>query len=108
LCAAIIRVTDLREAAAALRQALAASREVLLVSESAVTAFAGVGFWRALEQALDHPIVIDCGDDAGLAMAALRSGCRDLLFTGPEEVANRLHGMAAQLDAKLRRRLEQP
>ena len=62
-----------------------------------MTAFAGVGYWHALELALGHPIVIDCGDDPGLAMAALRAGCRDLLFTGPEAVAVKLEGMAAQL-----------
>ncbi len=99
---ATVRVADLRQAMDALAAARAAGAEVLLVSEAAVTAFAGAGFWRALELELGHPIVIDCGDDPGLAMAALRAGCRDLLFTGPSETAERLAGMAAQLDARVR------
>ena len=80
--------------------------ECLLVSAAEITAFAGVGYWHALETLLARPIVIDCGDDAGLAMAAMREGCRDLLFTGSEAVAVKLAGMAAQLGATLRRRLD--
>ena len=71
-----------------------------------MTAFAGVGYWRALEQAVGQSIVIDCGDDAGLVMAALRAGCRELLFTGPEEVAAKLEGMAEQVGGTLLRELD--
>ena len=101
-----IRVADLAQATQALEQARAEGVEARLVSAAEVTAFAGVGYWHALEVALGHPIVIDCGDDPGLAMAALRAGCRDLLFTGPEAVALKLEGMAAAQDARLRRALD--
>ena len=103
---ATIRIADLAQATRALEQARAEGVEARLVSAAEVTAFAGVGYWHALELALGHPIVIDCGDDPGLAMAALRAGCRDLLFTGPEAVAVKLEGMAAQLGATLRRGLD--
>lgn len=103
---ATIRVTHLAQAERALRDAQANGAEALLVTAAETTAFAGVGYWHALEQALAYPIVIDCGEDPGLAMAALRSGCRDLLFTGPEEVAVKLDGMAAQLGATLRRAVD--
>jgi hypothetical protein len=102
----VVRVAGLGQAEAALQGGRAEGVEIVLVSAAEVTAFAGVGYWRALEEALDRPIVVDCGDDPGLAMAALRAGCRDLLFTGTAEIADRLEGMAAQLDARLRRRLE--
>jgi hypothetical protein len=79
--------------------------EATLVTATGLAAFAGVGFWHAVEQALGHPVVIDCGDDAGLAMAALRTGSRDLLFTGPPRVAAKLADMAAQLGGQVRQEL---
>jgi hypothetical protein len=103
---AIIRVTDLAQARRAIAEARADGDKCLLVSAAEITAFAGAGYWHALETLLARPIVIDCGDDAGLAMAAMREGSRDLLFTGPEVVAVKLAGMAAQLGATLRRRLD--
>jgi hypothetical protein len=101
-----VRIANLAEAVRALDEACITGTAVLLVTAAEVTAFAGVGYWRALERELGHALVVDCGDDAGLAMAALRAGCADLLFTGPAEVADRLAGMAAQLDANLRRHLD--
>lgn len=81
---------------------LAAGRDVTLVSASGSAAFAGVGFLHALERVLGHPVVIDCGDDAGLVMAALREGARDLLFTGQAAIADKLASMAHQLGGRLR------
>jgi hypothetical protein len=57
---------------------------------------------------LGHPVVIDCGKDAGLVMAALREGSRDLLFVGPAPIADKLAGMAGQLGGRLRRELAGP
>jgi hypothetical protein len=57
---------------------------------------------------LGHEIVLDCGDDAGLAMAALRTGCRRLAFSGPAAVSQRLAEMAAQLGAWYRHEAEAP
>ena len=39
-------------------------------------------------------------------MAAMRAGCRDLLFDGPEVVAVKLAGMAGPLGVRMRRHLE--
>jgi hypothetical protein len=100
-----VRVHDLRQAEAVLELARARGREAQLVTASGSAAFAGVGFWHAVEQALGHPVVIDCGGDAGLAMAALRQGSRDLLYTGPTPIADKLAGMAGQLGGRLRRDL---
>jgi hypothetical protein len=80
--------------------------EATLVTAAGLAAFAGVGFWHAVEQALGHAVVIDCADDAGLAMAALRAGSRDLLFTGPPRVADKLADMAGQLGGRVRRELD--
>lgn len=103
---ATVRVADLEQGVRALERARAEGVSILLISAAEVTAFAGVGYWRALEQALEHTVVVDCGDDPGLAMAALRAGCRDLLYGGPEEVAVKLEGIAEQLGATFRRNLD--
>jgi hypothetical protein len=83
--------------------ALAAAEEVgctiLLRSAPDAAAYAGVGYLKALGDALGHEIVVDCGDDAGLAMAALRTGCRRLAFSGPAAVSQRLAAMAAEAGA---------
>lgn len=78
---------------------------VTLVSAPGLAAFAGPGYWRAVELELQRSVVLDCGDDAGLVLAALRAGCRDLLFTGPRALADKLADMAAQLGGRLRRDL---
>jgi hypothetical protein len=101
-----IRVADLEQATCALERARAEGVATLLVSAAEVTAFAGAGYWHALEEALGRPIVIDCGDDAGLAMAALRTGSRDLLFTGSAAVATKLAGIAQQYGGRVRRGLD--
>lgn len=65
-------------------------------------AYVGVGYLHALGEALGHELLIDCHDDAGLALAALRTGCRKLAFSGTAEVHNSLSEMAGQLDAEIR------
>lgn len=87
------------------RAALAADPTAVLVSAPGAAAFWGVGFLAALERELGHPLIIDCGDDAGVAMAALRAGCRDLLFTGREDVAERLASMAGKVGGRVRHEL---
>jgi hypothetical protein len=104
----VVRVNDLRQARAVLELARAHGVEPTLVTAEGLAAFAGVGFWHAVERALGHPVVIDCGDDAGRAMAALRAGSRDLLFTGPPRVAAKLADMAAQLGGRVRQELPGP
>lgn len=86
-------------------RASAGRPHVVLVTEEGLAAFAGVGFWRAVEVELERSVVVDCGDDAGLVMATLRAGCRDLLFTGDEELAAKLEDMAGQVGGRLRRSL---
>ena len=61
---------------------MAATPEAVLVTAPDMAHFAGVGFWHAVEHELGRSVVLDCADDAGLVMAALRQGLRDLLFTG--------------------------
>jgi hypothetical protein len=94
-------IHDLEQA----RRAVAAAAEVgcaiELRSAPGAAAYAGVGYLKALGDAVGHELLIDCGDDAGIAMAALRTGCRRLSFAGAADTARRLAEMAEQLDAVL-------
>ncbi len=75
------------------------------MSAPGVAAFAGVGFLSALEEELGAPILADCGEDAGLAMAALRAGLKEILFTGDERLRTPLAEMAEAAGGRLRHRL---
>ena len=85
---------DLAQARACLEAAARLGLAVELVSADHVAAFAGVGFLRGVEERLGRSVIADCGDDAGLVMAALRAGLRDLLFTGDERLRPALSEMA--------------
>jgi hypothetical protein len=97
-----IIVHHLGLARAVLSVAKAAGRRVRLRSAPDAAASAGVGYLQALGEALEHELVIDCRDDAGLVMAALRAGCRTLIFSGPLDTHRRLAEMAAQIEAEVR------
>ncbi len=45
--------------------------------------------------------ILDCGDNAGFAMSALRHGVKCIRFTGPVEIFEKLAEMAAQLQATI-------
>jgi hypothetical protein len=74
---------------------------VQLRSAPDAAGYAGVGYLKALGDALGHELVVDCGDDPGLAMAALRTGCRKLAFDGADGLSEPLADMAAQVGAAL-------
>jgi hypothetical protein len=96
-------VHDLAEARAALSAAEAAGEQIELKSARDAAAYAGVGYLLALSEAVGEQLVIDCGDDAGLVMSALRTGCRKLAFSGPDGLFQALAEMAEQLGAEIRR-----
>jgi fructose/tagatose bisphosphate aldolase len=94
------------------RAALAAAVElgVPLTLASAVGAGGNVGplWFKALIDAAreDHPAVnltavLDCADEAGTALGALRAGFKCVRFTGPAEVHARIAAIAAELGATI-------
>ena len=85
------------EAAAAIEHAKARGEAIELCIPAGL---AGPAFVKALEATLQHPLTALCDDEPGLVMAALRAGLRRLVFTGPENVRQRLAGMAAGLGAE--------
>jgi hypothetical protein len=103
-----IAVQDLDQARATLEAAGEAGLPVQLRSAPDAARYAGVGYLKALSEEVGHELVIDCGDEAGLVMAALREGCRRLAFSGSEEVAQKLADMAGQLGAELRHETAPP
>jgi hypothetical protein len=94
-------VHHLEQARAALAAAVELGSAIELRSAPGAAGYAGVGYLRALGAEVGQELLIDCGDDAGLVMAALRTGCRRIAFSGNDELGRRLGDMAAQLGAVL-------
>jgi hypothetical protein len=94
-------VHDLEQARGALAAAAELGCAIRLRSAPGAAAYAGVGYLKALGDAAGHELLIDCGDDPGIAMAALRTGCRRLSFAGDAGTAQRLGEMAEQAGAIL-------
>jgi acyl-CoA reductase-like NAD-dependent aldehyde dehydrogenase len=98
----------LAHAVAALSAAAEAGRPVVLASPRDAGIYAGPGWFREVLRAAHEAVptaqfsaVLDCGDDAGAAMAALRARLAAIVFTGRAEVAARLADIAAQGGARL-------
>jgi hypothetical protein len=94
-------VHHLDQARAALAAAVEIGCAIELRSAPGAAGYAGVGYLKALGDQVGHDLLIDCGDDAGLVMAALRTGCRRIAFSGRAEMGRRLADMAEQLGATL-------
>jgi hypothetical protein len=94
-------VHDLVQGRAALAVAAGHGVDLQLRSAGGAAAYAGVGLILALGEALGHELLIDCGDDPGLVMAALRTGCRKLVFSGRQDVFEKLLDMAEASAAEL-------
>jgi hypothetical protein len=101
-----IRILGLDDARAALTAA--AGAPVRLVSAPDAGGALGAGGWRALLDVLaaEFPAapltaVLDCGDAAGRALAALALGIPDIAFTGDATAAARLADIARSQGARL-------
>lgn len=89
-------------ARAALAAAAACGKEVTLASAPGAALQAGPGWFKSvIEQAREaYPevgvtAILDCSDQPGAAMAALRHGLKDLRFHGAPELREKLAGMGA-------------
>ena len=99
-------VRGAEEAAAALR--VAAGRRVLLLSAPGAAWFLGAAGWRALVARAESLVpgaacedALCCGDAPGLALAALRAGCRIVVLEGACPAFPAVAGAAAELGAAL-------
>ena len=104
----VIVVYSLAQAVAALEAAAEASRPVTLLSALDAGIYAGAGWWRALVEAARDAVpgaafsaILDCGDQAGAAQAAIRAGAEAIVFTGRADVAERLAAIAGAQGTRL-------
>ena len=101
-------VHDLPQARAAAAQAIAIGAPVELRSPPDGAAILGPAVFKAIadDLAQTHPgaassMILDCGTNAGLAMAALRQGCKDICVDVPAETHAKIAAMAQAQSARL-------
>jgi hypothetical protein len=105
-------VHHLDHAVAALTAAAEADDAVTLVSPPAAVYSLGVGYFLAMIAAARDAVpkarataILDCGDAAGLAVAALRGGADAVHLEASDEVLDRVADMARELGGELARHL---
>jgi fructose/tagatose bisphosphate aldolase len=103
-----IIVHSLDHARAALGAAAALDVPVTLASAAGAGAYAGPLWFKALIDAArrDYPevrmtAVLDCGDEPGTVLGALRAGLKRVRFTGSPALRERLAALAAPLGAAI-------
>lgn len=102
-------VRDWAETRAALEAARSQGRAVFLCSPPGAAAWLGAGWWAALQEkaraefpGVDFVLALDCGENAGDALAAIRAGVAVSLFRGAAQTLERLQDMAAQAGVEVR------
>jgi acyl-CoA reductase-like NAD-dependent aldehyde dehydrogenase len=105
---AVVVVHTLAHAVGGLRAAVRAGRPITLLSAPDGGMYAGPGWFGALVDAAGEVVpdacfaaLLDCGDEPGAALAAIRAGIDGVIFTGPADVARRLADIAAQHGVRL-------
>ncbi len=108
MSARVVLFHSLAHAEAALAVAAELGTPVVLQSAPGAAAYAGAGYLKAVADraAARRPEaavtwVIDCGDDPGIALGALRGGWKAVRFSGRAEVLAKLADIAAQMDARV-------
>jgi hypothetical protein len=104
----VIIVHSLAHAVAALTAAAEVGEHIILASAPDAGIYAGPGWWNGLVVAARDTVpaaqfaaLLDCGDDAGAAQAAIRAGADSIVFAGRRDVAERLADIARQRGAHL-------
>ncbi len=92
----------------AIKAGARAGRPIILVSAPEAGVYAGPGWFKALLEAAREAVpdarfsaILDCGDQAGAALAAIRAQVESVIFTGREDVARRLADIAHQNKVRL-------
>ena len=104
----VIVIHSLAHAVVALNAAAEAGRPIVLASTPDAGIYAGPAWFRETLEAAREAVpearftpILDCGTDAGAAMAAIRAGVEAIVFSGRTDVAARLADIAAQAGARL-------
>lgn len=105
---AVVRIRSLTEARSVLAAAAGLDLSLTLISPAGAAGSAGPGWWMELLAALAEPpsewtgpAILDCGDCAGDAMAALRAGVPLLSIRTEVRLFERLTGMATACGARI-------
>ena len=107
---ATIVVHEFSHAVAALTAAQAHNRPITILSAMGAVRSAGAGWWRELvtqaganvpDQAAEW--ILDCGDEPGMALAALREGVQAIALDAGEPIWSRVAQIAVQRDASVLR-----
>ncbi len=100
---AAIMVHELAHAVAALAAAKRHGAPVLIVSAPGAVRSGGAGWWRELvAQArakvpgTDAESLLDCADEPGMALAAIREGVEAVALSGDEDMLRRVGDIARQ------------
>jgi delta 1-pyrroline-5-carboxylate dehydrogenase len=103
-----IVVYTLAHTVGALRAAARTGRPVTLTSATDAGIYAGPGWFGAVLEAAREAVpkavfsaLLDCGDQPGAALAAIRAQVESVIFTGRGDVARRLADIAAQHGVRL-------
>lgn len=103
-----VSIETLGDAMTALQSGAKTGKTVRLLFAWAHLRAVGIGYAMAIvaKARAAHPqatclSVLDAGDDAGLALSALKSGADLVLFCGAPQVAQKLAQIAAQLGVGL-------
>jgi hypothetical protein len=103
-----IIIHSLDQALVAAAAAESVGSPLVLRSAPGAAGYAGVGWFAALASllaerhpALEAHLVLDCADEAGTVLGAIRRGIKRIRFTGPPEIAARLQAIAAAEGAVL-------
>jgi hypothetical protein len=107
----IIVVHSRAHAIAALNAAATAERAVTLASAPGAGVYAGPGWFCGIVEAAREAVpgaqfsaILDCGDEPGAALAAMRAGVECIVFIGRADVGQRLAEIAAQHGARVESR----
>lgn len=98
----VFQVHGIDDARAALRAAAELGRGVTLVSAPGGAAQGGAAWFKALADlgrdefpGVTQSWLLDCGDAPGLVLAALRAGVANIVFTGDQDLSEKLRVIAA-------------
>jgi delta 1-pyrroline-5-carboxylate dehydrogenase len=99
----VVIVHSLAHAKGALTAAVRAGRGVVLLSAAGAGSYLGPGWFNSLLAAAREAVpgaecaaLLDCGEDVGAALAAIRGEVPGIVFTGRADVARRLADIAGQ------------
>lgn len=108
MAASAVIIHSLDHARAALAVAARLDRPIRIYSAEGAAANAGAAWFMAVVAAAqsDHPAarceaVLDCGDHPGLALAALRQGCRAIVLRGSSAARKKIAEIAQASAARL-------